>query len=288
MIGQRGDVVNRGRDRGDAKILDSRFRGNDGGRREWRGRIFLAWGLCELDGQARGARLAKDDGVGRGLAAIDAAAVGTVQGMVGVFGIQRLSGDAAELAEGSNCRSGRYGFDLDLGEGAPEGRRVRIGVDGAIEVIDEVTYATAEPGQGEQGGAPVDGIEEIGRDGVHLGEGKEVARRELLLVGDAAEGIGEPTLGMGAETPVHSGGTHGVAGGAAQRDGGGAGFAGGQVGVSAVEKTEAALLVMGYGADDQTSIGFVLRQAQDERWFVCWAFSFVLRQAPARGGRSAG
>ena len=197
------------------------------------------------------------------MAAIDAAAVGTVQGMVGVLGIQRLAGDAAELAEGSHRRSGRSGLDLDLGEDALEGRRVRIGVDGAIEVIDEVAHATAEPGQDEQGGTPVDGIEEVGRDGVHLGESKEVARWEILLVGDAAENIGEPAFVMGAETPMHSGGGHGVAGGASQRDGGGAGFAGGQVGVSAVEKAEAGALVGLHGSDGDFS--FVLRLAQDER-----------------------
>ena len=214
---------------------------------------YFGWGLCELSGQAGGTRLAKDDSIGSGLVAIDALAVGTVQGMVGVLGIQGLAGDAAQLAEGSHRWSGRFGLGLDLGEDAPEGRRVRIGVDGAIEVIDEVAHATAEPGQGEQGGTPVDGIEEIRREGIHLGEGKEVARREILLVGDAAESIGEPALGTGAETPVHSGGGHGMAGGVAQCDGGGAGFAGGQVDVSAVVEVAAALLVMGYGADGDFS-----------------------------------
>ena len=104
---------------------------------------------------------------------------------------------------------------LDSGEDAPQGRRVGIGVDGAIEVIDEMAHATAKLGHDEQGGTPVDGIEEIRRDRVHLGEGLEMARWQTSLVGDAAEGIGEPALGIGAETPVHSSGGHGMAGGAA-------------------------------------------------------------------------
>ena len=89
--------------------------------------------------------MAIDNGVGSGLVAIDALAVGAVEGMVGVLGIERLAGDAAQLAEGSHCGSGRFGLGLDLGEDAPEGRRVRIGVDGAIEVIHEVAHAAAGP-----------------------------------------------------------------------------------------------------------------------------------------------
>ena len=181
--------------------------------------------------------------------------------MVGVFGIQGLAGDVAQFAEGGDGWSGRRGLGLDLSKDVLKGSRFGVVGDGAIEVIGEATHATMEPGQNEQGGTAVDGIEKFGRDGVHLGEGLEVARWETSLVGDAAEGVDKPAFGIGTETPVRSGGGHGVAGGAAQCDGGRAGFAEGQVDVSAVVEVAAALLVMGYGADGEFSFWVDGREA---------------------------
>ena len=101
---------------------------------------------------------------------------------------------------------------LDFSEGKLEVGRVWIGVDGAIEVIDEAADAAMEPSQHEEGGTPVDGIEKMRRERVHVGEGKEVARWEILLVGDAAESVAQHTSRTMGEMPMDSGRSHGVGG----------------------------------------------------------------------------
>ena len=180
---------------------------------------------------------AEDDGAASGRVAAEAATVRAVKGVVVVLGVQVLAGDVAKFAQGGDgWRGWRRWAGLDLVDYLVEGRRVGIVGDGAIEVIGEAAHAAMEPVQDKQSGTAVEGIEEIGRDGVHLGKGLEVAQLKAPLDDDAAEGSGEPALGMGTEVPVQSGGGDGVAGGAAQRDGGGAGFAEGQVDLGAVEE----------------------------------------------------
>ena len=169
-----------------------------------------------LIGDARRTGYAEDDGAVSGWVAAEAVAVGAVQGVVVVLGVQGLFEDFVKFAQGSDGWLGRRrGAGLDLGDHLVEGSRIGMLGDGAIEVIGEAAHAAMEPVQDAQGGRAVEGIEKIRRDGVHLGEGLEVARWKTLLDDDATEGNGKPAFGIGTEMPVGSGGGHGVAGGAA-------------------------------------------------------------------------
>ena len=206
-------------------------------------------------GKAGGTGLAVDDGAGGGWVAAEAATVGAVQRVVCIFGVQGLAGDAAQFSQSGDGRRPWQGLSLDLGEGSPEGRRVWVGVDGAIEVIGEAAHATMKPAQDEEGGTPVDGIEEIGRERIRLGEGYQVPGGQAEFIHDAAEGVGEPAFSMGTEMPMHGSGGHGVAGGTADVGAGGVGFAEGQVGMSAVEIAAAVALVVFHGSDGGFSFG---------------------------------
>lgn len=45
---------------------------------------------------------------------------------------------------------------LDFSEDVLETRRTGVGLDGAIEVVDEAVDAMVKPGQGEERGTPID------------------------------------------------------------------------------------------------------------------------------------
>ena len=169
--------------------------------------------------------------------------------MIGVLGVQGLAGDSAQLSQSGDGWRGRQGLALDFSEGALEVRRVWIGVDGAIEVIGEAADAPMEPSQHEEGGTPVDGIEQIRRERIDLGEGYEVPWRQGEIVNDAAEGGGKAAFGIGTEMPVPGSSGDGVAGGAADSDGCRPGFAEGQVGAGTVKIAEAVELVVFDGSD---------------------------------------
>ena len=235
-----------------------------------------------LVGDARRTGYAEDDGAAGRWVAAEAVAVGAVQGVVFVLGVQGLTEDAVKFAEGGDGWLGRRGrFGLDSGDHLVEGRRVGMLGDGVIEVIGEATHTAMEPGQDAEGIAAVGGFEEIGRAGIDLGEGYQVPGRQADVVNDAAEGIGEPAFGMGTEVPVHGGGSHGVAGGASDGDGGGSDFAKGQVDASAVEMALAGALVGLYGSDG----GLLLWVGRLVSWLVdCGRQDFASLSAYGRVG----
>ncbi|MYC32228.1 MAG: hypothetical protein F4X64_03505 [Chloroflexi bacterium] len=114
---------------------------------------------------------AEDNGAGGGWVAADTAAVGAVQRVVLVFGVEGSAGDAAQFTQGGN---GWRGLALDFCEDALEGRRDWVRGDGEVEVIGEAAEATIENIEVSKGVGLFDGTEPIAAYGVGGLEGVDV------------------------------------------------------------------------------------------------------------------
>ena len=75
--------------------------------------------------------------------------------MVRVFGIEGLAGDAAQFSQGGDGRHGWRRLAPDFSDKVLETGRTGVGLDGMIEVVNEAADAMVEPGQGEEGGTPI-------------------------------------------------------------------------------------------------------------------------------------
>ena len=121
--------------------------------------------------EAGGTGQVEDDGAGCGWVAADTAAVGAVQRVVLVFGVQGLAGDAAQFTQGGN---GWRGLARDFCDDALEGRRDWVGGDGEVEVIGEAAEAMMEHIEVAKGVGLFDGTEPIAAYGVGGLEGVDV------------------------------------------------------------------------------------------------------------------